>query len=230
MDSTDRGDGSHMKTTTCLLLASLLLATTSAEAQRRGNDQNPPRRLYCWEEAGRKICGDALPASAVDSARTEISVATGLRRAQVGRALTDEERAEAEAAAREQAAAAEAAAAQRRRDIAMADSYATEADLERAYDERIVLVDESIRTSEMGVANLRNSLLTQLRQAAESELRAQPVRRQLSANILSQHADLQRQQAILAQQRTERTHLGADLQEALERYRALRANSPARRD
>ena len=194
----------------------LLLVPALASAQRDGE-----RRLYCWEEGGRKICGDALPASAVDAARTEISAATGAVRSRVGRALTDEERAEAEAEARRVAEQAEAEAAARRRDVAMVESYVTEADLERAYDNRIILIDESIKTSRMGVANLRMSLLTQLRQAAEAELHERPVGAPLLQNITRQHADLMRQQQILEQQLREREELDASLQEARERYRSL---------
>ncbi|NLB57979.1 MAG: hypothetical protein GX805_05855 [Gammaproteobacteria bacterium] len=194
----------------------LLLVPALASAQRDGE-----RRLYCWEEGGRKICGDALPASAVDAARTEISAATGAVRSRVGRALTDEERAEAEAEARRVAEQAEAEAAARRRDVAMVESYVTEADLERAYDNRIILIDESIKTSRMGVANLRMSLLPQLRQAAEAELHERPVGAPLLQNITRQHADLMRQQQILEQQLREREELDASLQEARERYRSL---------
>src|SRR5690606_32250221 len=129
-----------------------------------------------------------------------------------------EERAAAAAAAQQAAERAEAEAALRRRDAAMVESYTTEADLERAYDNRIILIDESIKTSQMGVANLRMSLLTQLRQAAETELHEKPVAKSLRDNIVRQHADLMRQQVILEQQLRERDELDASLQEARERY------------
>lgn len=208
----------HMIQAGCIVL---LLVPALALAQR-GNTE---RRVHCWEEDGRRICGDALPASAVDAARTEISAATGRRRAEVGRALSAEERAEAQAEARRVAEQAEAEAAARRRDIAMVESYSTEADLHRAYDNRIQLIEESIKTSQMGVANLRLSLLTQLRQAAETELHGRPVNKPLVDNILGQHGDLIRQQAILEQQQREREELDASLQEALERYRSLTAGN-----
>ncbi|WP_058836234.1 hypothetical protein [Luteimonas abyssi] len=189
-----------------------------AEAQR-GKSAASDRRVYCWEEDGHKICGDALPASAVDAARTEFSSRTGLARERVGRALSSEERAAAGQAAREAAQDAEAETVRRRRDLAMVESYATEADLERAYGDRITLIDESIKTSQMGVGNLRASLVALLRQAADMELSEQPVRKRLADDIRSQHGDLLRQQAILAQQLEERTHLDEDLRDALGRYR-----------
>ena len=50
------------------------------------------KKIYCWNEGGRKVCGDALPAEAANSARTEISARSGLRTGQVSRALSDDER------------------------------------------------------------------------------------------------------------------------------------------
>ena len=118
--------------------------------------------------------------------------------------------------------AAEVEAATKRRDLAMVESYATEDDLRRAYGERITLVEESLKTSRLGIVNLRQSLLSLLRQAADLELQSQPVRKPLSDNIVRQHGDLLRQQAILEQQLDDRASLGSDLEQALERYRALK--------
>ncbi|MDH5822441.1 hypothetical protein QFW77_05480 [Luteimonas sp. RD2P54] len=208
-----------MKNLIQIACLAMLLAPVAAGAQRGGQQA---KRLYCWEEDGRKVCGDALPASAVDSARTEISAATGLRRAEVDRAMSEEERAAARRAAQQAAAEADAETAARRRDLAMVDSYATEDDLRRAYGERITLVEESVKTSRMGVGNLRQSLLTLLRQAAELELQEQPVRKPLLDSIVGQHADLLRQQTILEQQLGEQANLNDDLEQALERYREIK--------
>ncbi|TDK21097.1 hypothetical protein E2F46_15490 [Luteimonas aestuarii] len=199
-----------------------VLVPADAQQRRGTSTAAVERKLYCWEENGRKVCGDALPASAVDSARTEISPRSGLQVGQVGRALTAEERAAAEAQAARDMQAAEAVAAQERRELAMAVSYNTEADLRAAFGERIVLVDEALKTSRMGVTNLRLSLLSLLRQASDLELQEKPVPQPLANNILTQHNDLLRQQAIMSQQLDERASLDADLEYAVERYRALR--------
>ena len=196
----------------------LLLATATAAAQDK-----TAKKIYCWEEDGHKVCGDALPADAVDAARTEISARTGIAVRSLERAPTDEERAAA-ADAREQAARdAEAEAAAKRRDLAMVESYATEDDLRRAYGERITLVEESLKTSRLGLVNLRQSLLSLLRQAADLELQSKPLRKALGDNIQRQHSDLLRQQAILEQQTRDRRSLGSDLEQALERYRSLKS-------
>lgn len=214
--------------THCIRLAGgvlLALAATTAAAQKTDD-----RKVYCWNEGGRRVCGDALPASAVDAERTEISARSGMATAHIGRAPTAEERSAAEAAARQAKLDAEADAASRRRELAMVESYATEAELRRAYGERIVLVEEAIKTSRMGVTNLRTSLLSQLRQAGELELQTQPVGKPLRDRIHGQRADLLRQLAILEQQLGDQAALDGDLQAALTRYRELKQPATGTRD
>lgn len=211
-----------MKTTIAGLACVLLLATATAAAQDK-----TAKKIYCWEEGGHKVCGDALPADATDAARTEISARTGLEMRSLDRAPTDEERAAAAVARKQAARDAEAEAAAKRRDLAMVESYATEDDLRRAYGERITLVEESLKTSRLGLVNLRQSLLSLLRQAADLELQSKPVRKALGDNIQRQHGDLLRQQAILEQQTQDRRSLGSDLEQALERYRALKTPDKA---
>jgi len=213
-----------MKTHIAIVGLLLCAVALPADAQRKqqGQNQAAEKKLYCWNEDGRKVCGDALPADAVDSARTEISARSGMRVGEVGRALTPEERAIAEVADRKAKIAAEAEAARERRERAMAVSYDTEDDLRAAFGDRIVLVDEALKTSRMGVGNLRLSLLSLLRRAADLELQGKPVPRPLAGNIHAQHDDLLRQQAIMDQQQAERASLDADLEYALERYRVLK--------
>ena len=210
-----------MKTITCIAGIALATLPLLAGAQR-APAQAVDKKLYCWEENGVQVCGDTIPASALDRARTEISARSGARTGEVDRALTAEERAEAVVAARSEAEAERAEAERKRRDLAMVESYATEADLRRAYGERIVLVEEALRTSELSIANLRQSLLSLLRQAAERELLGQPVGTALAGGIESQHADLLRQQAIMARQLDDHASLGSDLDGALERYRTMK--------
>ncbi|MDH5832743.1 hypothetical protein [Luteimonas kalidii] len=194
-----------------------------APAQKRPADTSAEKKLYCWDEGGRRVCGDALPPNAVNAARTELSARSGRPLARLDEQLTPEERAAAEAAERQAGIAANAEAARLRRERAMAESYETEEDLRAAFDDRIVLVDEGLKTSRMGVTNLRQSLVSLLRQANDLELQGQPVRKGLADNIQSQHRDLLRQQAIMRQQIEERASLDAELAHAVERYHELKS-------
>ena len=180
------------------------------------------KKLYCWNDGGRRICSDALPPEAASRARAEINPRSGMRTADIQRTLTAEERA---AQARDNEllkAQADAEAARERRDLAMVDSYATETDLRRAYGARITLLDETLQASKLGVINLRTSVLRLLEQAAEHELAGKPVPVTLASTIRTQRAELLRQQRIYALQQRGRSTLDAELLTAVERYRALK--------
>ena len=208
------------------LAAALLMALASAAGA-----QDNAKKLYCWNENGRKVCGDALPADAAGSARTEFNAKSGMRSGQVERALTHEERIAAAAAEAEAARVAEVDAARLRRELAMVESYATEVELRRAFQERIDLLDETVKASRLGIENLRQSLLSRLRQASALELAGKPVPANIAANIDQQHRELRRQQAILAAQQRDRGALGGEFDLAIARYRELKnpatATAPA---
>jgi len=209
---------SHLQRLLPVAIACALLGSGIASAQKK---------VYCWNENGKKVCGDALPAEAADSARTEISAKSGLRTGQVARALTEAERSAAAVAAEAARREAEAAAMLQRRDLAMVESYVTEADLRRAYGERTELLDETLKASTLGVSNLRLSLLSLLRQAGDKELAGEPVPKPLADTIRGQHGEMLRQQQILALQRKDRSQLDVELNDAVARYRALKTPTAA---
>lgn len=207
----------------------MILAATTALALSAGlvsavHAQSTQKKVYCWNENGHKICSDALPAAAANAARTEISTKSGLATGQVARALTNSERADAAADAVVARRQAEAEAIQSRRDLAMVESYSAEADLRRAYGERTSLVDETIKASQLGLSNLRLSLIALLRQAGDWELDKKPVPKRLAESIMQQHHDLLRQQQILADQEHDRETLDAELDDAIARYRELKTS------
>ncbi|MEI2432665.1 MULTISPECIES: hypothetical protein [Lysobacter] len=212
-----------MKATIPLLAAAVALALAAPLA----GAQTAPKakKLYCWNEDGRKVCGDALPAHAVDSARTEISAKSGLATAQVDRALTADERVAANQAARAQRSADLAAEALKRRDRAMAESYATEEDLRKSFQERIVLLDETVKASQLGIEGRRQTVLSLLRKAGEAELNGKPVSKVLAQNVRGQHDELLHQQEVLKQQLLERSLADEDLATALQRYNALKTKN-----
>ena len=184
------------------------------------------KKLYCWEEEGRTICGDALPADAADNARTEFSARTGRQVREVARALTEEERAALEAERDRAELDAQEEAARARRELAMVESYATEAELRRAFQNRITLMDDKVQATRIAIANLRQGLVTRLRAASELELAGKPVDEELVATIASQHATLSGQRDLLASQQQERAALDLELASAVERYRELTGAGP----
>lgn len=212
-----------------LLAGTLLLALAPlALAQKTGA---PAKKLYCWTENGRKVCGDALPANAVDNARTEISASSGLATGRVDRALSADERAAAAATAEADHQAALADEARLRREMAMVESYASETELRRAYEHRISLSEGTVKAARMGIVGLRQSLLTLLKRAGEVELSGKPVAPPLVKDIRHQHGELLRQQNMLLQQQHDASKIEGEFADALARYRALKtpdtaANAP----
>lgn len=201
---------------------SLMLAALFAALPAVAQDKPAERKLYCWDEGGRKVCGDALPASAVNSARTEISSRTGMPAARLGRMLSPSEQAEAaaqEAARRQEA---ERIAAQKRSDTALAESYDSEDALRHAFKVRYELVDESLKTSEMTINTQRRRLLQLMRSAADLELEGKPVNEKLSQDIQAQRAALVDAMHMQQQQQAERSLLDSQQQEALDRWRKAR--------
>jgi len=210
----------HLQPCMTILVALALLGAASAAAQQKKPSNQ--KKLYCWMQNGIKVCGDALPPEAADAARTEISVRSGLRTRQIARGLTGDERTAAAIAADIGRREGEAEAMRVRRDLAMVESYMTEADLRRAYGERTSLLDASLKASQLAVSNLRLSLLQLLRQAGDQELASKPVPKKLAAAVNKQHGQLRQQQQILSSQRRDRAALEAELVDAVRRYLALK--------
>ena len=206
-----------------LVVLSVALATSPAFAQKQGD---ATKKLYCWNEGGRRVCGDALPASAVNSARTEISGKTGLPGARIDRALTAEERAAQAAAQAEAKAEADVVAAEARSNAALAASYDTETDLRNAFKIRYELVDEGIKTTKLGIQNQRRALLTMLQAAAEAEMKGGKVPAILAQNVLTQRASVVDAQESYRIQLEERAMLDEKLDDALARYRKAKGLDP----
>ena len=199
---------------TLLALGLALGVASIASAQQKPKE----RKLYCWDEGGRRVCSDALPASAVGRQRTEFDTKTGTSVNRLGREMTAEER--ARAALEDEKLKADAVRA--RREMAMVVSYDTEEELKRSFSNRFELVEESLKGSELALVNLHNSLVSLLRQANALELESKPVTNLLRRKILTQHAELQALRALKQRQETERAALNAEFQEALARYRVLK--------
>ncbi|AXK73017.1 hypothetical protein DWG18_12505 [Lysobacter sp. TY2-98] len=201
------------------LLALVFLGLASA-----AHAQTAPasKKLYCWNEGGRKVCGDALPSSAVDAARTEINAKSGMATSQVGRALTPEERAAAAAQAKADADNAAAEEAEHRRLMAMIETFATEADLRKAFGERVSLNADAMKTARMGIDGLRQSLVALLQRAGEMELNKKPVPKKLAGDIRAQHDQLLVQQAALVTLQSQAATLQSQLEDAVARYRELK--------
>lgn len=204
-----------------LMLAACLLAP-SVLAQ----DKAPAKKLFCWEEKGQRVCSDALPAEAVNAAREEISATSGLRTGGVGRAMTEEERAQVAIESQQRQMDAAAAETRRRTDAAMLLSYRDENDLRRVFNERIAIVDNNVRTARYNTVSLRDGLVSLLQTAGNQELAGRPVAAELAANIRQRHAELVRTRRLQHSFETQRAALDVEITDIMQRYRAMKGISP----
>lgn len=194
----------------------------AAPAQDRNKQTASNKKLYCWNQNGQRICSDTLPPEAVNQARDEFNARSGLRSAEVERALDADERAAAAVSEAQQRADEAAEQTRKRTDQAMLMSYQSEDDLRRVFGERTAIIDNNVRTARYNVTSLRDGLVTLLRSAGERELAGQKVGDKLAGDIRQRHAELLAQQRLQAGFERQRQELDGEIGEILQRYRALK--------
>ena len=209
-----------------IVFLTLLALPFALPAQPR-DGRKVEKKLYCWNEGKERICSDALPADAVNHARDEFSVSSGLRNAQVQRALTDEERAAASTAAAQQQLDRMAEQTRQRTEQAMLATYGSEDDLRRVFAERQEVLDNNLKTAEYNVASLRESLLALLAAAGDRELAGAKVADKQAEAIRQRHVQLQSQQRMQASFKQQQAALKAEIETSLQRYRQLKGQVPA---
>lgn len=208
------------------LLWLLLGTVVSSPAMAQKTDASA-KKLYCWNENGQRVCSDALPAEAVNRAREEISASSGMRTAEVARAMSEEERAQAAAEEQQRQVDQAAADTRRRTEQAMLASYQSEDDLRRVFNERTSIVDNSIRTARYNVTSLREGLVSMLQTAGNRELEGKPVAPTMAENIRSRHRELLRQRQLQASFERQRAELDTEIAEITRRYRELKGLAQA---
>lgn len=197
----------------------LCLLGMTAQAQKAPGTN---KKLYCWDQNGQRICSDTLPQEAINQAREEFNATSGTRSGEVQRALSAEERAAAVVAEAQQRLDAAAEQTRRRTEQAMLTSYQSEDDLRRVFGERSGIIDNNIKTARFNVGSLRDGLVILLRSAGDRELAGQKVADKLAADIRQRHAELLWQQRLQASFEQQRRDLDVEIEQTLERYRALK--------
>jgi len=203
-------------------VAVAVAGTFAIAAPAHARDRPAGKKLYCWNQNAARVCSDTLPPEAVNQAREEFNVNSGMRSAEVQRAMNSDER--AAAAASEQQRLAELAAEQMRKrtDQAMLMSYQSEDELRRVFDERIAIVDNDIHTARFNVTSLREGLASLLRSAGDRELAGQSVADKLAGDIQQRHRELMAQLRLQISFEQQRMALDREITDILQRYRAMK--------
>jgi hypothetical protein len=180
------------------------------------------QKLYRWVDAEGKVhYTDSLPPEAVNQARDELN-RSGMAVNRVDRALTEEERAAMEAEEAEARREAELKAERDKMDAVLLGSYATEADLERAYRERFDLLDQSLEAARVGIRSQEKSLNDLLAHAAGLERSGKPVPSSVQSSITAARSQVDEQRAFLAKRERERENLQSEYDGIVARYRELK--------
>ena len=214
-----------MKLIATLALAVMLLSPGMADAQSKPKPKPPAKgavakKIYCWEDAGKKVCGDAMPASAVNSARTEINSRTGTVTRSVERAPTPEERAAIDAQKRAAAEQALQQQTQAQQGQVLLMAYPSEAALNMAFDERVGTVKKALGDSTKLKKEAQSVLVDRLEGLASLQLAGKPITKTALESMGRLRAQVQEHDGILAKHQQAIAQIEVERQQALTLYRS----------
>ena len=110
-------------------------------------------------------------------------------------------------------------------DQRLIDSYASEKDLERNYQQNVELLDQQISSTKGDIENRQKGLNKLVATAAESERAGRPVAEQIKMMIVNERAQIETQKAYIATRQTARVTAKVQFDANLKKYREVIARS-----
>lgn len=206
----------------------LLIAATICWGPGLAQAQTPPKpgakRMVCWEDdAGRRACGDAVPAQYADRQRAVLD-GSGRTIKVIPGAMTPAQRAEQEAQARELAALQQAADQQAAYDRALLATYSKPQELAELRDDRLSSLDIRISLAESGLK--RDTVtLAELRSRLPPEGAAEKPSPRLLNQIKSYEDALADAQRALGDMHREREGMCASFARDIQRFQELKTGT-----
>ena len=180
-------------------------------------------KLYKWvDENGNVHYSDQVPPNQAKQARSELND-QGVAVKQVDRALTAEELAARRAEEQAAADAAAAIAAERERDRTLLDSYASEEDITRSYNQRVDLLDQTIEARKVEIGLREKNLADLVGRAADTERSGRAVPEVLQKMIKDERTEIERQRGDIKKREQERVQAEKDYKVDINRYREVAA-------
>ncbi|MCB1635879.1 MAG: DUF4124 domain-containing protein [Xanthomonadales bacterium] len=180
-------------------------------------------KLYKWvDENGNVHYSDQVPPSQAKQAREELND-QGVTVKQVDRALTADELAARRAEEKAAADAAAAIAAERERDRTLLDSYASEEDITRSYNQRVDLLDQTIEARKVEIGLREKNLADLVARAADTERSGRAVPEVLQKMIKDERTEIERQRGDIKKRESERVQAEKDYKVDIGRYREVAA-------
>jgi hypothetical protein len=186
-----------------------------------GSIDSAAQKLYRWVDKDGKVqYGDSIPPEALDQERQTLNT-QGMTVDRVDRAMTAEERAEAEQRLAAEAAAAKLKEEQDKLDAVLLASYQSEADLTNTYTERFALVEQSLESARIGIRSQQKSLADLLAHAADLERSGKAPGERIKTSVATARKQVVQQRTFLERRESDRVSLQREFDETLARYRAL---------
>ena len=110
-------------------------------------------------------------------------------------------------------------------DQRLIDSYATEQDLERNYQQNVELLDQQINSTKGDIESRQKGLNKLVATAAESERAGKPVAEQIKMMIVNERAQIETQKAYIATRQAARVLAKTQFDENLKKYREVIARN-----
>jgi len=110
-------------------------------------------------------------------------------------------------------------------DQRLIDSYASEQDLERNYEQNVELLDQQINSTQSDIENRQKGLNKLVATAAESERAGKPVAEQIKMMIVNERAQIETQKAYIATRHAARVLAKTQFDANLKKYREVIARN-----
>jgi hypothetical protein len=151
-------------------LGAVLIAGVAAQ------DVKQEKKIYRWvDKSGKVHISDQLPPEMVDQARKEYSASSGTLKSEVRTQMSPEERALAEQQAKLEADALAQAEKAKRIEQGMMINFETEQDLQRSFDERTNLLQQTIASLTASIQSRRAMQISVLNELSDLELQGKPL-------------------------------------------------------
>lgn len=182
-------------------------------------------KTYKWvDENGKVHFSDRVPPEAAKQAREEVN-SEGVTVRQIERQKTPEEVAAERKLAQEAAAAQRRADEERRAHLALVNSYASETDLVRNYEQNMELIEQQIISTNADIDVRQKNLDQLVARAAQSEQAGRPVEDVIAKLIKSEQAEIAKQKAFLESKEKDKVAAKSDFDARLAKYREAVAKS-----
>ena len=179
-------------------------------------------RMKCWtNNEGVRECGDRVPPEYAQKGHQELSK-SGMVKSETERAKTEEELAEEKRLAKLEAEELKKKEEQEKLDKILLETFSSEADIERARDERVSAVEATIKLAEQRNSKIQLDLDKRIQSAAAEERSGKKPSEALLKDIESLKRQIKNNDNFIVDKRAEQEEIKKAHALDIERYKKLK--------